>query len=87
MSAEEIKNNPRVVMKDNNWLEMERQLKLGPEKSQMLSTQLESDVALLRRLNIMDYSLLLGIHYLKRGNSENIRDTLLSVFEVVRAVA
>jgi 1-phosphatidylinositol-4-phosphate 5-kinase len=29
----------------------------------------------------MDYSLLTGIHYLKRGNSENIRDQFLSVFE------
>ncbi len=29
----------------------------------------------------MDYSLLLGIHYLSRGNSENIRDKALSAFE------
>ena len=29
----------------------------------------------------MDYSLLLAIHYISRGNSENIRDKTFSVFE------
>jgi len=33
-------------------------------------------------MNIMDYSLLLGIHDLTRGNSEQIRDRALSVLEV-----
>lgn len=29
----------------------------------------------------MDYSLLLGIHYVSRGNAENIRSTTLSVYQ------
>jgi 1-phosphatidylinositol-4-phosphate 5-kinase len=29
----------------------------------------------------MDYSLLLGIHYISRGNAENIRSTTLSVYQ------
>ena len=32
-------------------------------------------------MNIMDYSLLLGIHYVDRGNAEQLRDRVLSVFE------
>lgn len=37
---------------------------------------------LLIRLNIMDYSLLIGIHDTRRGNSENLRDNHLQVVEV-----
>ena len=32
-------------------------------------------------LGIMDYSLLIGIHDVVKGNKDNIRDTTLSVFE------
>ncbi len=76
-----MKNNPRAVMKDLNWINMHRHLHLGPEKRTLLTEQLKKDVAFLMKMNIMDYSLLTGIHYLKRGNSENIRDKSLSVFE------
>lgn len=30
----------------------------------------------------MDYSLLVGVHYFSRGNSEKIRDKSFSLFEV-----
>lgn len=39
------------------------------------------DVKLLVRLNIMDYSLLIGIHNLVRGNKDNIRDSTLQFFQ------
>ncbi|ORY40954.1 SAICAR synthase-like protein [Rhizoclosmatium globosum] len=35
----------------------------------------------LQMMNIMDYSLLLGIHNLETGNRENIRDNTLAAFE------
>jgi 1-phosphatidylinositol-4-phosphate 5-kinase len=79
---DEIKNNPYMVMKDLNWIKMNRRLMLGPEKAKWFLEQMQKDVDLLLRLNVMDYSLLLGIHYLKRGNSENIRDKSLCVFDV-----
>jgi len=56
-------------------------LELGPRKKELLLTQLRKDVELLSSLNIMDYSLLLGIHYTSRGNAENIRSTTLSVYQ------
>jgi 1-phosphatidylinositol-4-phosphate 5-kinase len=55
-------------------------LELGPRKKELLLTQLKKDVELLSSLNIMDYSLLLGIHYVSRGNAENIRSSTLSVY-------
>lgn len=69
------------VYKDLNWLKHNEHLKLGPQKREDFIKQLEVDVALLKRLNIMDYSLLIGIHDLTKGNTERIRDSTLSVFE------
>jgi 1-phosphatidylinositol-4-phosphate 5-kinase len=56
-------------------------LEFGPRKKELLLTQIKKDVELLTSLNIMDYSLLLGIHYVSRGNAENIRETTLSVYQ------
>lgn len=39
---------------------------------------------LLVRLNIMDYSLLIGIHNMVRGNKDNIRDSTLQLFQVCK---
>lgn len=61
ISAEEIKNKPRVVMKDVNWLILNRRLYLGEEKRRLLTAQLESDVKFLMSMRIMDYSLLTGM--------------------------
>lgn len=35
----------------------------------------------------MDYSLLIGIHNLMRGNKENIRDSTLQFFEVMSTIS
>ena len=70
-----------VVYKDLNWINHHQKIKLGPIKRAQFIDQLKIDVDLLKRLNIMDYSLLIGIHDLNKGNTENIRDATLSVFE------
>lgn len=36
----------------------------------------------MQKLGIMDYSLLTGIHNLVRGNVDNLRDGMLTVFQV-----
>jgi hypothetical protein len=58
------------VLKDINWLKNHESLKLGPIKAKKFIEQLEKDVTLLKRLNIMDYSLLIGIHDKKVGDSK-----------------
>jgi 1-phosphatidylinositol-4-phosphate 5-kinase len=79
---ERAKDNPGAVLKDNNWLRRGRTLQLGPEKKAFLTEQLRRDTELLQRLNVMDYSLLVGIHELKRGNTDNVRRNTLRVFSV-----
>jgi 1-phosphatidylinositol-4-phosphate 5-kinase len=78
---EKLKENPRRPLKDLNWIRQGMRLELGPRKKELLLTQIKKDVELLSALNIMDYSLLLGIHYVSRGNAENIRSTTLSVYQ------
>lgn len=66
------------VLKDLNF---NRKIMLGPEKRKIFVEQIQKDSEFLARMNIMDYSLLLGIHDLTRGNAEQLRDQTLSVFE------
>ncbi|KAL2134341.1 hypothetical protein VTI74DRAFT_396 [Chaetomium olivicolor] len=77
---DDLENNPRATLKDLNWLRRKRHLELGIQKKQLFLEQLHKDVRLLQRLQIMDYSLLVGIHDLQRGNEENLRDKTLRVF-------
>ncbi|KAB5518725.1 hypothetical protein GE09DRAFT_510612 [Coniochaeta sp. 2T2.1] len=77
---DELGNNPRATLKDLNWLRRHRHLELGLEKKRLFLEQLHKDVGLLQKLKIMDYSLLIGIHDVRRGNEENLRGKTLQVF-------
>ncbi|RSH89488.1 Phosphatidylinositol-4-phosphate 5-kinase [Saitozyma podzolica] len=77
---EKAKLNPRAVLKDKNWVNRGRTLELGPEKRALLSEQLRRDMEFLKRMRVMDYSLLVGIHNMERGNRDNLRENQLSVF-------
>ncbi|RKP25447.1 hypothetical protein SYNPS1DRAFT_15652 [Syncephalis pseudoplumigaleata] len=81
LSDEDHAKQPQLPMKDLNWIQSGKKLELGPQKRDMLVHQMERDVNLLSRLRIMDYSLLVGIHDMSRGNRENIRKAQLSVFQ------
>ncbi|KAF5330151.1 hypothetical protein D9611_010588 [Ephemerocybe angulata] len=72
--------NPRAVLKDNNWIKRGKKLEIGPEKRALLTEQLRRDSEFLERISVMDYSLLIGIHNLKRGNRDNVRRNTLKVF-------
>ncbi|KAJ3033614.1 Phosphatidylinositol-4-phosphate 5-kinase, partial [Rhizophlyctis rosea] len=78
LPEEEAKTNPRAVLKDLNWLKREKKIELGPEKRQILVEQMERDVEFLKSQMIMDYSLLIGVHDLVKGNKDNIRDQTLA---------
>ncbi|KAI2467351.1 SAICAR synthase-like protein [Annulohypoxylon bovei var. microspora] len=77
---EDLEKNPRATLKDLNWLRRKRNLELGIQKKRLFLQQLERDVRLLQKLKIMDYSLLIGIHDLQKGNEENLRGKTLQVF-------
>lgn len=79
---EKAAQNPRAVLKDLNWIERKRQLELGPEKRAYLVEQLKLDLEFLKQVNVMDYSLLVGIHNMERGNRDNLRRNTLKVFSV-----
>lgn len=66
-----------LTLKDLNWLDNSMRLELDMDISHDLKAQLNRDVALLKRLNTMDYSLLIGIHF---ANSQDFyySDELLS---------
>lgn len=68
-----------VTLKDLNWLESQDKIQFGPNKRKMFLEQLEADVKLMKKINVMDYSLLLGVHDVKKGNSATL--TKLSVFD------
>ncbi|KAK0712990.1 hypothetical protein B0T26DRAFT_350503 [Lasiosphaeria miniovina] len=77
---DDLEKNPRATLKDLNWLRRNQHLELGIQKKQLFLSQLYRDVSLLQKLQIMDYSLLIGIHDLERGNEENLRGKTLRVF-------
>ncbi|CAO3609184.1 unnamed protein product [Cunninghamella echinulata] len=81
LPEEEIRKNPSAVMKDLNWEKRNRKLKLGPQKRGMFIKQLVRDVRLLVHLNIMDYSLLIGVHDMLRGNKDKVRHSTLHAFQ------
>ena len=78
---EHLEDNPRATLKDLNWLRRDMNLNFGPNKKELFLQQVERDVKLLQKLHIMDYSLLLGIHDLTRGNRDDIRNNALKVFQ------
>ncbi|KAF4551570.1 Phosphatidylinositol 4-phosphate 5-kinase its3-like protein [Elsinoe fawcettii] len=73
--------NPQATLKDLNWLNRNMHLEFGPAKGDKLKEQMERDVRFLQDCGIMDYSLLVGIHDLNRGNADNIRNKTLKVFQ------
>jgi len=79
-----LQDNPKGPLKDLNWIHRNMAMYFGPRKKNLVLSQLKKDVELLSSLNIMDYSLLVGIHDLSRGNSENIRGNMLSVYQPVK---
>lgn len=61
----------KPVLKDINWLNKHEHLSLGPLKKENFLKQLETDVEFLKKANIMDYSLLVGIHDMAIGTVNN----------------
>jgi 1-phosphatidylinositol-4-phosphate 5-kinase len=78
---ERLADNPRATLKDLNWLRRNLHLEFGGQLRQVFLEQMRRDVALLQRLHIMDYSLLVGVHNIGKGNEENVREKTLRVYQ------
>lgn len=78
---EELEANPRATLKDLNWLRRDLHLEFQESIKRAFIDQITKDVSLLQRLHIMDYSLLVGMHDMTKGNEENVRETTLQVFQ------
>ncbi|ONH70152.1 hypothetical protein BON22_0290 [Cyberlindnera fabianii] len=73
-----------VVLKDLNWLADKEVIKFGPLKEKIFLEQLQKDVKLLIKMNIMDYSFLIGIHDLTKDADDDIlKRKKLSVFSPI----
>jgi len=59
--GEDLKN-AKVTLKDNDLKELGQHINIGPARKAMLMAALKRDVEFLEAQNIIDYSLLLGIH-------------------------
>jgi hypothetical protein len=68
--------DPSVVMKDLDFEALKRKIHLGPQRKKVFMDQLEKDAVFLTRHGIMDYSLLLGIHYKSLSNAVSYEQTL-----------
>lgn len=62
-------SKPIAVFKDLDWMRRHKRIILGPEKRERLIKQLEIDVRFLETINVMDYSLLVGVHSMQEGNA------------------
>ncbi|CCD25162.1 uncharacterized protein NDAI_0E03450 [Naumovozyma dairenensis CBS 421] len=61
-----------IVLKDLNWLKNQNRLDFGShEKNEAILKQLKTDVELLIDMNTMDYSLLIGIHFLESDRTDD----------------
>lgn len=58
----------KCVYKDNDFREQNIRIKIGVRNKARLMNQIKKDVALLEKFGIMDYSMLVGIHYKDRPN-------------------
>merc|ERR1712113_761010 len=68
-ATEKEKAQETPVLKDLDFLENNEIIQIGSIKAKLFCEQLRRDIELLRKLKIMDYSLLLGIHYTNRQDT------------------
>jgi len=62
ITTEAERQDPNCVLKDLDWIRSGRKLHLGPDKKRRLLAQIKKDCTLLEALEVIDYSMLVGIH-------------------------
>lgn len=64
------------MFKDLDIVHEQFKMRMGPTKKEAFMKQLSNDVALLAKLEIMDYSLLLGLHDRKKTVAPTVHSTM-----------
>lgn len=71
----------KVALKDGNFDSFNRKIRIGPERKALLLEQLEKDTKWLERLGVCDYSLLVGIHFVRKGEGTATQRPLHAAME------
>ncbi|GAB5354547.1 hypothetical protein AAMO2058_000127800 [Amorphochlora amoebiformis] len=64
-------NFTSTVLKDNDFVDRKGEIRLGKEKSEELKKQLTADIHFLQKLKVIDYSLLVGMHFVGKPVPED----------------
>lgn len=72
-ASEKEKRRETPILKDLDFLESKRKLKIGLEMKRKIMSQLESDCRFLENMKIMDYSVLLGCHRITEEDEDILR--------------
>jgi 1-phosphatidylinositol-4-phosphate 5-kinase len=76
-STKEVEEDNTVALKDSDFLERGERLRVGPDMKKELMSVIQKDVHFFSEHNILDYSLLVGIH--ERGSGPSMaQDTPVS---------
>lgn len=70
-ASEKEKEKDLPTLKDNDFVKEGLKIHIGDDAKEKLLLTLTADVEFLSKLHLMDYSLLLGIHDVGRGEAEN----------------
>jgi len=73
-ASEKEREKKVPILKDLDFLANHVKISIGEEAKEKLLETLEADVHFLSRLNIMDYSLLVGVHDLDRVDEEELEE-------------
>ncbi|XP_045466945.1 phosphatidylinositol 5-phosphate 4-kinase type-2 alpha [Harmonia axyridis] len=78
-ASEKEREKELPTYKDNDFVNEQMKVYIGDEAKSKLMETLTADVEFLTKLHLMDYSLLLGIHEVERGELEMARERELKV--------
>jgi 1-phosphatidylinositol-4-phosphate 5-kinase len=68
INSQPTKHFTMTVLKDNDLREADQKIRIGGEAAKKMKTQIAADAKFLADIGIIDYSLLIGIHYPLRGD-------------------
>mmetsp|Transcript_64297 Transcript_64297/g.158222 ORF Transcript_64297/g.158222 Transcript_64297/m.158222 type:complete len:727 (+) Transcript_64297:129-2309(+) len=74
--SEAEKTKPTVILKDLDFMDKNKNLDIGPERKSQLMGQISADCQFLQSIHVMDYSLLLGVHWRDKQPAAALKNKL-----------